>query len=134
MRCDRLVVVVFGLLFGAALPVTADAQVVGNDVGRTYSLTSQQKEDILAHGTEGRVDDALLQARSGGDGKIHGEMGVTVGTRNTRGIYGNAVIPLGKGATMALSFDHYQTDPGKFRWHRNQMYFVPGPGALPDTP
>jgi len=134
MRCDRPVVVVLGLMFGAALPIPADAQVVGSDMGQTYSLTAQQKEDILAHGSESRVDDSLLWARSGGDGKIHGEVGMMVGTRNTRGIYGDAVIPLGKGATMALSFDHYQTDPGKFRWRHNQMYYMPGPGALPDTP
>jgi hypothetical protein len=134
MRCDRPLAVVLGLLFGAALPVAAPAQSPGEIPGQTYSLSAQQKEDILAHGSESRVDDSLLWARSGGDGKIHGEIGMEVGTRNTRGIYGDAVIPLGKGATVALSFDHYQTDPGKFRWRRNQMYYTPGPGALPDTP
>jgi len=132
MGSDRLALAL-GFVLVVALPAVA-AQAAGGDLGQTYSLTPEQKADILAHGSEGRVDDALLQARNGGDGKIHGEMGVTVGTRNTRGIYGNAVIPLGKGATMALSFDHYQTDPGKFRWHRNQMYYMPGPGALPATP
>jgi len=122
-----------GALLLGAMPALVAAQVTG-EPGQTYSLTAQQKADILANGTEAQVDDSLLWARSGGDGKIHGEVGMEVGTRNTRGIYGNAVIPLGKGATMALSFDHYQTDPGKFRWRHNQMYFMPGPGALPDTP
>ena len=54
---------------------------------------------------------------------------MTVGTHNTRGIYGDAVIPLGNGATAAISIEDYHTDPGKFRWRHNQMYYVPGPNA-----
>ena len=131
---SRPMTVTAGLLFASALAVASHADPARADPGQTYSLTDQQKADILANGSEARVDASLLQARSGGDGKIHGEVGMMVGTRNTRGVYGSAVIPLGRDAVAAISFDHYQTDPGKFRWRRNQMYYMPGPGALPDTP
>ena len=126
MHFDRRILVL-GLLLGSALPAAAQAQ--PGDMGQTYSLTAQQKADILANGSESRVDDSLLQARNGGDGKIHGEIGMTVGTHNTRGIYGDAVIPLGHGATAAISFENYQTDMGRYRWRRNQGYYMPGPNA-----
>ena len=136
MRCDRPIraagpsmILGLGLLLASALPFAAHAQSAGGDMGQTYSLTAREKADILEHGSEGRVDESLLQARRGGDGKIHGEVGMMVGTRNTRGIYGDAVIPLGHGATAAISFDHYQTDPGKYRWRRNQGYYLPDPYA-----
>jgi hypothetical protein len=119
----------FGLFLGSAQSGVAHAQATPPETGTTYSLTPEQKAEILANGTESRVDDSLLWARSGGDGKIHGEVGMEVGTRNTRGIYGDAVIPLGHGATAAFSFEDYHSDPGKFRWRRNQMYYVPNPNA-----
>ncbi len=40
------------------------------------------------------------------DRKIHGEMGMFVGTGGTRGIFGTAVVPLGENATAILSFNH----------------------------
>ncbi len=116
-----------GAILLVAMPTVANAQATAVDNIRTYSLTQQEKADILANGSESRVDESLLQARSGGDGKIHGEMGVTVGTNNTRGIYGNAVIPLGKDAVAAISFDHYQTDLGKYGRRRGR-WLGPVPG------
>lgn len=109
-----------GATLVVAAPTMANAQATSIDNIRTYALTPEQKADILANGSESRVDESLLQARSRGDGKIHGEMGVTVGTNNTRGIYGNAVIPLGKDAVAAISFDHYQTDLGKYGRRRGR--------------
>lgn len=113
-----------------AAPAVAHAQAAAVDNVRTYALTPEQKAAILANGSESRVDDSLLQARNGGDGRIHGEMGMTVGTNNTRGIYGNAVIPLGKDAVAAISVGHYQSDLGKYRWRRNNWYdYLSAPNA-----
>ena len=42
------------------------------------------------------------------DKKIHGEVGMFVGTGGTRGIFGTAVVPLGENATASLSFSHGQ--------------------------
>ena len=118
-----------GVILLGALPAIAGAQITAPDGTQTYMLTPQEKADLLAHGSESRVDASLLRAQNGGDGKIHGEVGMTLGTRNTRGIYGDAVVPLGHGATAAVSFENYQTDPGKFRWRRGQWY-----GADPNAP
>jgi hypothetical protein len=127
MRFDRRILGLGLVLASGLAAVSAQAEV--GDSGQTYSLTEQQKAEILANGTESRVDESLLWARSGGDGKIHGEVGMEVGTRNTRGIYGAAVIPLGHGATAAISFEDYHSDPGKYRWRRNQAYYMPDPNA-----
>lgn len=120
------VVLVTALL--TAAPVAVEAQSANADGTQTYTLTQQQKDQLMATGSESAVDASLLRARNGGDGKIHGEIGMTVGTRNTRGIYGDAVVPLGHGATAAISFDHYQTDPGKVRWRHGGFYW-PEPDA-----
>jgi hypothetical protein len=128
-RSNRSTLTPVGLALGAALflamPMAARAQSTSADGTQTYALTPEQKAKLLA------VDASLRRAEDGGagDGHIHGEVGMMVGTRNTHGIYGNAVIPLGHGATAAISFENYQTDPGKFRWHRNQWYYAPDPNA-----
>ena len=119
----------FALLVG--VPIAAHAQTTNPDGSRTYALTPQEKARLLDQGSEATVDAALRRAEDGGegDGRIHGEIGMTIGTHDTRGLYGDAVIPLGHNATAAISFDHYQTDPGKFRWRRNHWYYVPDPNA-----
>jgi hypothetical protein len=112
------------------LAAMASAAPAAGSEGTVIALTPEQKAAVLANGTEEAVDASLARAENGGASPrgIHGEMGMTVGTRNTRGIYGNAVIPLGRGATVAISFDHYQTDPGQFRWRRGGWY-VPDANA-----
>jgi hypothetical protein len=119
---------VLGVVLLSASPAMVGAQITSADGTQTYVLTPQQKADLLANGTESRVDASLLRAQNSGDGKIHGEVGMMVGTHNTRGIYGDAVVPLGHGATAAFSFENYQTDPGKFRW-RHGGWSVPGNSA-----
>jgi hypothetical protein len=121
----RRVGVVLGVILLGASPAMVGAQVTAPDGTQTYALTPQEKADLLANGSESRVDASLLRAQNGGDGKIHGDVGMMVGTRNTRGVYGDAVVPLGQGATAAFSFENFQTDPGKFRWRRGNGW---GPG------
>lgn len=47
-------------------------------------------------------------APGAGDGRIHGEMGVAVGTGGMRSVYGNTVIPLGQTGTLGLAFENTQ--------------------------
>src|SRR5258708_5362329 len=116
--------VIFALGAGllAVTPMLARAQTTGVDGTQTYMLTPQQKAALLDHGTESAVDASLLRAQDGGvtDRRIHGEVGMMIGTHDTRGIYGDAVVPLGNNATVGFSFEDYQTAPGKFRWHHPQ--------------
>ena len=101
----------------AATPAAAMAQSANADGTQTYALTPEQKARLLDQGSETAVDASLLRAENGGtnDGKIHGDMGVTVGTHSTHGVYGDAVVPLGSGATAAFSFENYQSAPVKGR-------------------
>jgi hypothetical protein len=54
-----------GAILLAAAPAMVGAQATAADGAQTYSLTQQQKADILARGSESRVDDSLLRAQSG---------------------------------------------------------------------
>ncbi|WBO24218.1 hypothetical protein [Sphingomonas abietis] len=76
----------------------------------TLSLTDAQKSELLAHDTESSVDAARTGLGSGGpDRRIHGEVGVMVGSNGARGAYGTAAIPLGDnaGAMVSVESSHY---------------------------
>jgi hypothetical protein len=109
------------------------AQSTNADGTQTYVLTQQQKDQLMATGSETAVDASLLRAQNGGtnDGKIHGDVGMTVGTHNTHGVYGDAVVPLGGGATAAFSFENYQTAPVKGRWNH---WYSPVTGSYDSGP
>jgi hypothetical protein len=104
-------IVLVGLLSGTA--ATAE---------EVYRLTPAQRDAAIAAGSQRTDTDtpALLPAPGLADldgrslyddqdpgkpdRKIHGEMGMFVGTGGTRGIFGTAVVPLGDNATATLSF------------------------------
>ena len=115
-------ILVLGAALLAVIPMMAAAQTTGGDGTQTYILTPQQKAAVLDHSSESAVDASLLRAQNGGlaDHRIHGEIGMMIGTHDTRGIYGDAVVPLGNNAIAGFSFEDYQTAPGRFRWHHSQ--------------
>ncbi len=78
----------------------------------TVSLTPEQREAALeaAATRSGRELDG-----NGPDRKIHGEMGIEVGTGGERAMYGTAVVPLSDNATAAFSFE---TGRSNYRWRR----------------
>lgn len=87
------------------------AQAAASDVpvatGQVIRLSPEEKEALLAQGSEEKVDAAQAQAL-GGDGpsrQIHGEVGFMVGTGGARGFYGAAAIPLGDNASAFISFE-----------------------------
>jgi hypothetical protein len=73
----------------------------------TLSLSDAQKAEIASHATEDSVDAARagLDGTGAPDRKIHGEMGVMIGSHGTRGAYGTAAIPLGDHAGAVVSFE-----------------------------
>jgi opacity protein-like surface antigen len=92
------------VLAGAAANVAAQA--VSPEAGDTLSLSDEQKADVLSHNSESSVDAARAGLGSGGpDRKIHGEVGVMVGTNGARAAYGTAAIPLGDNAGAVVSFE-----------------------------
>jgi hypothetical protein len=48
------------------------------------------------------------------DRRVHGEIGVAVGTGGYRSIYGTAVAPLGNDGVFAFSFENTQFDQGRY--------------------
>ncbi len=71
-------------------------------------LSPEQKDALIAQGSEDKVDAAQAQAL-GGDGpdrRIHGEVGFMIGTGGARGVYGVAAIPLGDNATAVISYEN----------------------------
>lgn len=48
------------------------------------------------------------------DRRVHGEMGVAIGTGGYRSIYGTAIAPLGNDGVFAFSFENTQSDQGRY--------------------
>lgn len=73
----------------------------------TIRLTDEQRDRIL----EGNTEDSAAAARGEltsaerADRRIHGEVGMMIGTAGTRGIYGTAAIPLGDNAGAVVSIE-----------------------------
>ncbi|WP_420136375.1 hypothetical protein [Sphingomonas sp.] len=90
--------------FSGTIP--ADPSVPG-----TVRLTPEEREAALEYGASHParpIDDNGIAP----DGRIHGEVGVAVGTGGYRSTYGSAVVPLGDTGAAAFSF---QTDRSNFR-------------------
>ena len=69
----------------------------------TVRLTPEQREAALEDGATRPAQ--AIDGATANDGRIHGEMGVEVGTGGTRAMYGTAVVPLGTSGTAAFSFE-----------------------------
>ena len=78
------------------------AQAVAPDAGQTIRLSPEQIAKLRDNSTQTATEDLT----GGGLGSgIHGEVGMTVGTHGTRGVYGVAAIPLGENAGAIVSFE-----------------------------
>ncbi len=75
-----------------------------------HITTPEQREAALEYGAAHAVP--TIDGNGPPDGRIHGEVGVEVGTGGYRSTYGSAVVPLGDTGTAAFSF---QTDRGRYR-------------------
>lgn len=76
-------------------------------------LTPEQREAAIEAGA---VHSArAIDGNGAPDHKIHGEVGVEVGTGGARAVFGSAVVPLGDSAVAAFSFE---SDARNYRWRR----------------
>lgn len=104
----------FGALAACAVP--AVAQETSLPPG-TVALTPEQREAALEAGAARAADDSLGNGAS--DRRVHGEVGVEVGSRGERAAYGTLVAPIGQNGVAAIS---YGTGQGP-RWHGRQGRF-----------
>jgi len=83
----------------------------------TIALTPEQREAALEAGAVRAADESL---RGGaGDRRVHGEIGVEIGSRGERAAYGTLVAPIGQNGMAAIS---YGTGQGP-RWHGRHHRF-----------
>jgi hypothetical protein len=92
--------------FSGTIP--ADPSLAG-----TIRLTPEEREAALEEGATRGPLSADGDGPSGG--RIHGEVGVEIGTGGYRSTYGTAVVPLGATGAAAFSF---QTDRSRYRVRR----------------
>lgn len=71
----------------------------------TRRLTPAQVEQILEEAARKRAAAERPPARV-----IEGEVGVSVGTGGYRGVFGTAVVPVGKEGTAIISIDSEESD------------------------
>jgi len=91
--------------FAQTAPTTQAAPSATDD---TVRLSDEQRRTIL----DGNTMESAAAARGEltgadrADRRIHGEVGVMIGTNGTRGIYGVAEIPLGNNASAVVSYEN----------------------------
>lgn len=79
--------------------------------GQVYELTPEQRDAALFSAPSD--DGAAPLVRK--DRAIHGEVGATIGTGGTRGLFGTAFVPLGDDGMAIISFDDFRSDAPR-RW------------------
>jgi hypothetical protein len=97
-----------------SLAASAQAQVASPP--GTVALTPEEREAALEAGAVRARDESLQNG--GGDRRVHGEVGVEVGSRGERAAYGTMVAPIGQNAVAAIS---YGTGQGP-RWRGRGRY------------
>jgi hypothetical protein len=91
--------------FAQTAPTTQAAPSATDD---TVRLSDEQRRTILDSNTMESAAAARgeLTGADRADRRIHGEVGVMIGTNGTRGIYGVAEIPLGNNASAVVSYEN----------------------------
>lgn len=91
--------------FAQTAPTTQAAPSTTDD---TVRLSDEQRRTILDSNTMESAAAARgeLTGADRADRRIHGEVGVMIGTNGTRGIYGVAEIPLGNNASAVISYEN----------------------------
>jgi hypothetical protein len=83
----------------------------------TIALTPEQREAALEAGETRAAEQSL--ANGARDRRLHGEVGVEIGSRGERAAYGTLVAPIGQNGVAAIS---YGTGQGP-RWHGRRGRF-----------
>jgi hypothetical protein len=73
--------------------------------GATIALSDEEREAALEAGATRAAQELPI---NGLDRKVHGEVGMEVGTGGYRAMYGTAVVPLGQTGYAQFSFENGQ--------------------------
>lgn len=106
----RTLPIALALVAGASCwPMVSSAQSVpATQAPDTVRLSDEQRRAILDSNTMESAAAARgeLTGADRADRRIHGEVGVMIGTNGTRGIYGVAEIPLGNNGSAVVSYEN----------------------------
>ena len=102
------------LLAAIATPCLAQSAYAPPPPSGIVSLTPEQREAAIEAGATRATADL---SGGTGDRRVHGEMGVEVGTGGERAIYGTAVVPIGQNGVAAFSYEQGQSARWKGRRH-----------------
>jgi len=100
------------------LAVPVAAQDVSTPPSGTVMLTPEQREAAIEAGAM-RAHDESLQ-NGGSDRRVHGEVGVEMGSRGERAAYGTLVAPIGQNGVAAISYGTGQGPRWRGRHWRSQ--------------
>lgn len=106
----------FALCALCAFVPSLQAQTAATPSG-TVALTPEQREAAIEAGAARARDESLQSGAT--DRRVHGEVGVEVGSRGERSAYGTMVAPIGQNGVAAIS---YGTGQGP-RWHGGRGRF-----------
>jgi hypothetical protein len=95
---NRIVIGLLGLAVSAAGSTAAFSQ----SAPGTVALSPAERAKVLDAAAQRDDDDDL--PINGADRKIHGEVGMEMGSRGGRAMYGSTIVPLGDTGTAAFSF------------------------------
>lgn len=70
------------------------------------SLSPAAKEKVLEAAATRNAGAIGAPAIDGVGRRIHGEVGMMIGTNGTRGMFGSAVAPLGATGSVAVAFEN----------------------------
>jgi hypothetical protein len=101
---NRIVIGLLGLALstvGSAAAFAQEATTLTQQAPGTIALSADERARVLDTASR-RSDDEL--PINGADRKIHGEVGMEIGSRGGRALYGSTVVPLGESGSAAFSF------------------------------
>ncbi len=91
--------------YGLALAALLAASAAG--AGETVvALSPAAKEKLLEAAADRAPGEIGTPAINGSSRKIHGEIGMFIGTGGARGVFGSAVAPLGESGSVAIAFEN----------------------------
>ena len=103
----------------AAMMIAAPALAESAPEGTVVRLSPKAAEQAIEAGASSAVsDDDMAMIENDYDRRIHGEVGMMIGTGGARGMFGTAAIPLGDNAGAIVSFSTERYGDRGYRYRR----------------